>query len=180
MSKQTKHLPRFAVYPGNVVSLNDGDVHYIGFRRLCELYKVQPDECVDATYPETRQQYDLSKLIPLRPSRIGNYNLPKNQPKIVMARKPSLKQIAWRQCAWALYYCLTPAQGAVHRVLNYPWISPRTKYIARTITDRFPDLLESVRKDYDDYTPPSTTPKQRGNNLSPLEAEIQSFKDKEM
>jgi hypothetical protein len=67
--------PRFAVYPGEIRSQRDGDVHHIGFARLCELYNVPPALCVDMSRPENRVGRDLSKLVALRPSYRGNYTL---------------------------------------------------------------------------------------------------------
>jgi hypothetical protein len=40
-------VKRFAIHPGEIFSVNDGDRHYVGFRQLCGLYGVNPSECVD-------------------------------------------------------------------------------------------------------------------------------------
>ena len=66
---------RFAVYPGEIRSQRDGDIHHIGFARLCELYNVPPALCVDMSRPENRVGRDMSKLVALRPSYRGNYTL---------------------------------------------------------------------------------------------------------
>lgn len=66
---------RFAVYPGKVKSQSDGDIHHIGFTRLCELYNVPLSLCVDMSRPENRRARGLSKLTALRPSHSGNYTL---------------------------------------------------------------------------------------------------------
>ena len=68
------HL-RFAVYPGEVQSQRDGDIHHIGFARLCELYNVPSALCVDMSRHGNRVGRDLSKLVALRPSYRGNYTL---------------------------------------------------------------------------------------------------------
>lgn len=67
--------PRFAVYPGKVRSHRDGDIHHIGFTRLCELYNVPPALCVDMSRPENSVGRDLSGLVALCPSYRGNYTL---------------------------------------------------------------------------------------------------------
>ena len=40
---------KFVVHPGWVISANDGDRHFIGFQRLCQLYHLNPIECLDAS-----------------------------------------------------------------------------------------------------------------------------------
>jgi len=44
-------IKRFALHPGEILSVNDGDRHYIGFRQLCNLYGVDSSECVDMSGP---------------------------------------------------------------------------------------------------------------------------------
>lgn len=34
------------IHPGHVHSAHDGDIHYIGYRRLVDLYRLNPKECV--------------------------------------------------------------------------------------------------------------------------------------
>lgn len=36
----------FVIHPGNVISRNDGQWHYVGTVQLMELYNVTPDECI--------------------------------------------------------------------------------------------------------------------------------------
>ena len=58
----------YAVYPGEVKSKTDGDVHYLSFHRLCRLYGVNPAICVDMSRESARNAIeDISNLIPLRP-----------------------------------------------------------------------------------------------------------------
>ncbi len=40
---------KYLVYPGEVNSQNDGDIHFISFKQLVQLYGVNPRECIDAT-----------------------------------------------------------------------------------------------------------------------------------
>lgn len=68
-------MKKYAVYPRNVISKNDGKVHCIGFHQLCRLYKVDPGLCVDMSDPARNKGYDIAKLIPLRVSNSGNYEL---------------------------------------------------------------------------------------------------------
>lgn len=75
MNVKRQLIPRFAVYPGQIRGERDGDVHYIGFARLCKLYNVPLALCVDMSRPENLLGRDTSKLVPLRPSYRGNYTL---------------------------------------------------------------------------------------------------------
>lgn len=75
---------KYALYPSDVISQNDGQRHYITARRLCELYGVDPNECMIA--PLSRRGsiaagYDpkfIASLIPLRPRYDGHYSLPQS------------------------------------------------------------------------------------------------------
>ena len=65
---------KYAVYPGEVTSKTDGDVHNISFLRLCRLYNVSPAICVDMSRESARNAIeDVSNLIPLRPLYSGDY-----------------------------------------------------------------------------------------------------------
>lgn len=67
---------KYVVIPGKVRSRTDGDMHYIGARRLMELYDVHPDECYVVKREEDR--FGLPKdLIFLEPRFNGNYRKPK-------------------------------------------------------------------------------------------------------
>lgn len=64
---------KYAVFPGYVTSINDGDRHFISLNRLCQLYGVSPRECIDASrLPKTA----YGDLILLRPRLDGNYQIP--------------------------------------------------------------------------------------------------------
>jgi len=65
--------PKYAVYPGPVVSQNDGQTHMVSFIELCRLYGVNPRECVDMTNPKSHLGRDVSRLKPLRVSSSGDY-----------------------------------------------------------------------------------------------------------
>ena len=80
---------RYLVYPGPVISRYDGQRHHIGFRRLCELYGVDPQHSVNMRpsggsgswvalngypgfrrtegdvdlYPDSSGQYDLDAIV---------------------------------------------------------------------------------------------------------------------
>lgn len=76
---------KYALYPGNVRSVNDGQLHFVGAHALRHLYEVRPEECVIADfemYPlgskarEERRAY-LDTLIALRPQyRSEDYVIP--------------------------------------------------------------------------------------------------------
>lgn len=69
---------KYLVIPGYVASKSDGDHHYIGARRLMELYKVDPRECVIATdeFLKFTSQSIILDFIHLEPRYDGNYKLP--------------------------------------------------------------------------------------------------------
>lgn len=65
---------------GDYVYPDDGDKHYISPHRLCELYNLNPDECIFVRHPEDRiflggRAGGKNSLISLRPRNDGNYNL---------------------------------------------------------------------------------------------------------
>lgn len=66
-------MRKYVVHPGYVISKNDGQKHYVGFLQLVNLYKVNKDECIDAS-----NFYDHSgDFIHLWPSSSGRYRLMK-------------------------------------------------------------------------------------------------------
>lgn len=68
---------KYAVYPGHVISKTDRDRRHITFRKLCKLYRVGENECVDMSQiPNERQRIGLPRLIPLHPDPKGKYELP--------------------------------------------------------------------------------------------------------
>jgi hypothetical protein len=66
-------MKRFALHPGNVISVNDGDEHYISAHQLAALYGVRVQECVvvDSKRPDAACGADLDVLLHLFPSRQG-------------------------------------------------------------------------------------------------------------
>jgi hypothetical protein len=66
---------KYILHPGSIVSMNDGQTHYITAIKLAGLYGVRMDECyVDSSF--ALRDVDVSKLIHLWPSYTGNYSLP--------------------------------------------------------------------------------------------------------
>lgn len=72
-----KVIKVYAIHPGHVVSKNDGDIHYIGYCRLMELYGLRPFQCViwDDDRPMTFLGYKKENYVHLYPRRDGNYTL---------------------------------------------------------------------------------------------------------
>lgn len=64
---------RFALHPGTIVSVNDGDLHYVGEPQLADLYGVSLLECVtvDPDCPWLSRGIDQSVLLHLYPSHQG-------------------------------------------------------------------------------------------------------------
>jgi len=59
---------KYVICPDYMKSKNDGDIHYIGYSRLIELYSVNPAECVKYN------DYDnFDNLIHLYPRYSGEY-----------------------------------------------------------------------------------------------------------
>jgi len=76
---------KYALYPGRVVSRNDGQIHYIDACRLAHLYGVNMRECVIVTEDDARRgrfDRDIHRLEALRPKCNGNYHLP---PEVAIA-----------------------------------------------------------------------------------------------
>lgn len=82
----TKIEPIYALYPQHILSKNDDDEHFIDEHTLCMLYGVRIEHCLvvrleDFTRPDKRELIQrASKLIPLKPSYSGKYQIPANQP----------------------------------------------------------------------------------------------------
>jgi len=68
---------KYVVCGGYVTSKNDGDEHYISARRLRELYKLHPSECILVDNDENFKLlgFKTSKLQFLYPRYDGNYTL---------------------------------------------------------------------------------------------------------
>lgn len=67
---------KYAVWPREVVSKYDGDVHYISFLKLCRLYGVNPSECLDMTKEEDLRYKGVCHyaLTHLRVRKDGKYD----------------------------------------------------------------------------------------------------------
>lgn len=69
---------KYAVYPGRIPGAYDAD--FVGFHSLCNLYGVDPGECVNMRSNNFAlrgmSRGAIEKLIPLRPRQDGNYALP--------------------------------------------------------------------------------------------------------
>lgn len=76
--------PIYIVYPGYVVSRNDGDRHYVSFERLVQLYGVDPKLCIRASHGPANP-----KLIPLQPRYDGQYVVPKPATPALCANGPT-------------------------------------------------------------------------------------------
>ena len=67
---------KYILYPGEVWSVNDGQVHYINANQLMKLYGVSPKDCVEyhdyMKYNDGKTQFDM---IPLYPRRDGRYDI---------------------------------------------------------------------------------------------------------
>ncbi len=73
--KSKPKFKKYALHSGDVVS-SDGDVHYISFRKLKELYRLPSKWCVDWCCPTTFK-YVYSDYIHLHPRADGKYEVPK-------------------------------------------------------------------------------------------------------
>lgn len=75
--KTKKKKIKYLVYPGIIVSKNDGDRHYIGADKLMKLYGVNPQECKIIDTPISAHGLKLEEYIVLSPNTAGDYSLPK-------------------------------------------------------------------------------------------------------
>jgi hypothetical protein len=69
-------VKKYLVCPGEVHSVNDGQVHFVGARTLMLLYQVRPEECV-IHHPDTPMRSHPAHLIRLTPREDGQYPLVK-------------------------------------------------------------------------------------------------------
>ena len=67
---------KYVLCPGNVVSKNDGQVHFISAEQLASLYRVPMRECTvwDNLLPYVTNTRNHAGLIALSPRRSGNYD----------------------------------------------------------------------------------------------------------
>lgn len=65
---------KYVVHPGWVKSQTDGDVHWVSFLALCRLYKVDPQNCIDASSEYSTTGRDLKAFENhLYPKSSGDY-----------------------------------------------------------------------------------------------------------
>ena len=80
--KTTRNYARleklFALHPGYIYSRKDGDRHFIGMRKLVDLYQLRHDEVVewDSENPYTFLGKNWDDYIHLFPREDGKYELP--------------------------------------------------------------------------------------------------------
>lgn len=75
---------KYLVMAGHVISKNDGQMHRVGFRALCKLYKVSPADCQDFDALRTPTQHKIlghgikntQYVAILTPSTKGIYDTP--------------------------------------------------------------------------------------------------------
>jgi hypothetical protein len=65
---------KYALHPGEVISVNDGDRHHIGAVQLAHLYGVSMPECV--IWNELNTALDPGDYVHLCPQMNGDYRLP--------------------------------------------------------------------------------------------------------
>lgn len=56
-----------AIHPGWVRSRTDGEMHYIGYNKLIELYNLDPRTCFNASNPESmtgRRRHQIKHYLP--------------------------------------------------------------------------------------------------------------------
>ena len=63
-------MKKYITIPGYVSSQNDDDTHYIGHKKLIDLYGVNPNEVIQFE-PHIRGKYII-----LRPQYNGDYTIP--------------------------------------------------------------------------------------------------------
>jgi hypothetical protein len=73
--RMTPIRKKYALHAGEVVSVNDGDVHYIGAARLAALYGIPLSECIVWREGDDYLN-DYFAFIHLYPRKDGDYRLP--------------------------------------------------------------------------------------------------------
>ena len=69
-------VAKYGLFPGDVVSKNDGDIHYITAPRLAQCYGIDFGDCIVYSVNDTREDAERDGLIPLFPDPTGEYRLP--------------------------------------------------------------------------------------------------------
>ena len=73
-------MKKYLLFPGDVRSKHDGDVHYIDAHTLAELYGVRFAECVVAKPGWTGRESLAKGLVHLRPRYHGDYSISRDEP----------------------------------------------------------------------------------------------------
>lgn len=69
--------PKYALYPGCILSKSDWQRHFISARQLADCYRVPMSQCVVVEkWPNGFSEEFLDTLIKLKPRHDGNYSLP--------------------------------------------------------------------------------------------------------
>jgi len=73
-----RSLPKkkYAIHPGWVTSLRDGDQHFIGAGTLAHLYRLHSDEWIRWAIDDDKKGRDPDEYIHLYPRFDGNYGRP--------------------------------------------------------------------------------------------------------
>lgn len=83
----------YYVCPGNVISKNDGDFHFVSAQSLIDLYRVKPSACIT----DRRRLIPGLDYITLCPSNSGKYNeMPKPRRLISLGRAP-FYELIWEK-----------------------------------------------------------------------------------
>lgn len=69
---------KYIIHPGYVTA-SDGDVHFIGFKQLIQLYNLKRSNCYNNDTLGDTSGLMLDGCTHLYPREDGNYNLPKEE-----------------------------------------------------------------------------------------------------
>lgn len=68
---------KYVIHPGYVISMSDGQEHYVTARQLIRLYRVNPNECIVISESgDNHRGLNLNDFIHLYPRINGDYTLP--------------------------------------------------------------------------------------------------------
>ena len=79
--------PKYGLFPGDVVSKNDGDTHYITAPQLARCYGVNFGDCIVYSINDTIEMAEMYGLIPLFPDPTGEYKIPELESEPALERK---------------------------------------------------------------------------------------------
>jgi hypothetical protein len=72
-------IKKYALLPGPIRSITDGQRHFIGARQLAQLYGVKMSECIGVDRRHSTWGLDRSvEYVLLGPRSDGNYQLPED------------------------------------------------------------------------------------------------------